>query len=89
MENPREIGEPETMKAEMTAESNEKKPGFTLLRLTLVLFAIAIAHFVTAVAFGHSVTNALWTLVEDTVLLIIVVTVVAYIRSRMRQRGQS
>ncbi|MGY4976251.1 hypothetical protein ACWCYL_03630 [Streptomyces sp. 900105755] len=73
----------------MTAESDEQKPGFTLLRFTLMLLAIAIAHFATAVAFGHSVTNAWGTLAEDMVMVVVVVSVVAYIRSRMRRKGQS
>ncbi|MFD8723963.1 hypothetical protein ACFV2H_39915 [Streptomyces sp. NPDC059629] len=89
MEKQDKTSEPEmTVKAEMTAESDEKKPGFTLLRFTLMLFAIAIAHFATAVSFGHSVTNVLGTLAEDTVMLNVVVAVVAYIRSRMRRKGQ-
>lgn len=78
-----------TVKAEITAESDAKKRGFSLLRFTLMLFAIAIAHFATAVTFGHSVTNALGTLAEDTVMLIAVVSVVAYVRSRMRRKAQS
>ncbi|MFD4527468.1 hypothetical protein ACFWP7_26750 [Streptomyces sp. NPDC058470] len=77
------------MEPETTAESDEKKYGFSLLRFTLMLCAIAIAHFATAVAFGHSVTNALATLAEDTALLIAVVSAGAYVRSRMRRRAQS
>ncbi|MFC8427991.1 hypothetical protein [Streptomyces sp. NPDC057253] len=73
----------------MTTESDEKKRGFSLLRFTLMLIAIALAHFATAVAFGHSVTSALATLAEDTVMLIVVVSAVAYIRTRMRRKAQS
>ncbi|MFJ2831507.1 hypothetical protein ACIPC1_28775 [Streptomyces sp. NPDC087263] len=77
------------MDPETTAESDAKRYGFSLRRFTLMLFAIAIAHFATAVAFGHSVTNALGTLAEDTALLIAVVSVGAYVRSRMRRKAQS
>ena len=48
-----------------------------------------IAHFATAITFGHSVTDALGTLAEDTVILIVVVSVVTYIRSRMRSKASS
>ncbi|MEU6198073.1 hypothetical protein [Streptomyces sp. NPDC047061] len=72
----------------MTAEPDEKSQGFTLLRFTLMLFTVAIAHFATAVAFGHSVTNALETLAEDTVMLMVAVSVVPCIRSRVRRKGQ-
>ncbi|WP_406436299.1 hypothetical protein OHB00_20190 [Streptomyces sp. NBC_00631] len=73
----------------MTAESDQKKTGFSLLRFALMLFAIAIAHFATAVTFGHSVSSALGTLAEDTVMLTLVVSLVAYVRSRMRRKEQS
>lgn len=73
----------------MTGEPDEKKRGFSLLRFTLMLFAIAIAHFATAVGFGHSTMNALETLAEDTVMLFAVVSVVACVRFRMRQKAQS
>ncbi|MFI5888419.1 hypothetical protein [Streptomyces sp. NPDC051554] len=64
----------------------ERQRGFSLLRFALMLLAIAVAHFVTAVTFGHSVTNALETLAEDMALLIAVISVVAYVRSRRRRR---
>ncbi|MEU1183823.1 hypothetical protein ABZ464_40610 [Streptomyces sp. NPDC005820] len=73
----------------MTAEPDKKKRGFSLLRFTLMLCAIAIAHFVTAVTFGHSISNALGALAEDTVMLIAVISVIAYIRSKIRRRTQS
>ncbi|MFD8076850.1 hypothetical protein ACFV3E_29830 [Streptomyces sp. NPDC059718] len=73
----------------MTTEPDEEKRGFSLLRFTLMLCAIVIAHFATALTFGHSVTNGLGTLSEDTVMLIVVVSVVAYVRSRMRRKAQS
>ncbi|MEV6546096.1 hypothetical protein [Streptomyces sp. NPDC051665] len=57
-------------------------------RLALALLAVAIAHFATAVAFGHSVPGALETLAEDTVMLVAVVSAVACVRSRMRRRAQ-
>ena len=63
--------------------------GFSLLRFALMLLAVAIAHFVTAVAFGHSVMDALENLGEDAVLLIAVVSVSAWVRSRMPWRKQS
>ncbi|MFJ2902562.1 hypothetical protein [Streptomyces sp. NPDC087212] len=72
----------------MTAEPDEKKPGFTLLRFALLLFAIALAHFATAIVFGHSVTHALGSLAEDTAMLIVLISVVAYIRSRMRRKAK-
>lgn len=78
-----------TTEVEMTGEPDEKKRGFSLLRFTLMLFAIAIAHFATAVGFGHSIMNALETLAEDTVMLFVVVSVVAYVRFRMRRKAQS
>lgn len=43
----------------MTAEPDGNKRGTSLLRFTLMLMAIAIAHFTTAVVFGRSVTSAL------------------------------
>lgn len=43
-----------------------------------MLCAIAIAHVATALTFGHSVTNVLGTLFEHVVVLIVVVSVVAY-----------
>lgn len=88
MEKPEKSNEAEkTVKVEMAAESDEKKRGFSLLRFALMLFAIAIAHFATAVTFGHSVTNAWGTLAEDTVMLVFVVSTVAYVRSRMRRKA--
>ncbi|MBV2358058.1 hypothetical protein KUM39_27560 [Streptomyces sp. J2-1] len=70
----------------MTAESDHKKPGFSLLRLGLLFFAISLAHLATAVAFGHSVANALKAFGEDTVMLIAVISVIAYVRARMRRK---
>ncbi len=54
----------------------------------LALLAIAIAHFATAVAFGHYIASALETLAEDTVMLVAVVSAVACVRSGMRRRAQ-
>lgn len=89
MEDPEQTNEPEkAVKAEMTADADEKKHGVSLLRFALMLFAVAIAHFATAVTFGHSVTNALGTPAEDAAMLIIVVSTVAYVRSRMRRTTQ-
>lgn len=72
-----------------TATPDREKRGCSLLRFTLMLFAIAIAHFATAVTFGHSVMSALGTLAEDTVMLAVVVSVIAYVMSRLRRKGQS
>ncbi|WP_405948414.1 hypothetical protein OG588_19520 [Streptomyces prunicolor] len=58
------------------------------IRFALALLAVAIAHFATAVAFGHSVAGALETLAEDTVMFVAVVSTVARVRSRMRRRAQ-
>lgn len=58
-------------------------------RLALGLLGVAIAHFATAVAFGHSVARALETLAEDTVMLVAVVSAVACVRSRMRRRARA
>ncbi|MFJ3306871.1 hypothetical protein ACIPSA_27845 [Streptomyces sp. NPDC086549] len=73
---------------EKTATRDREKRGFSLLRFTLMLFAIAIAHFATAVTFGHSVMSALGTLAEDTVMFAVVVSAIAYVGSRLRRRGQ-
>ncbi|MFE2424822.1 hypothetical protein [Streptomyces hokutonensis] len=54
--------------------------------VVLGLVAVAIAHFATAVAFGHSVASALETLAEDMVMLVVVASVVAVVRSRKRRR---
>ncbi|MDX2543254.1 MULTISPECIES: hypothetical protein [Streptomyces] len=64
----------------------KKKRGFSLSRFALMLLAIALAHFLTAVGFGHSVADALWTLAEDAAMVLVVVAVAAYIRTRMRRR---
>ena len=56
-------------------------------RFALALLAVAIARFATAVAFGHSVASALVTLAEDTVLLVVVVSAVAWVRSPARRRA--
>ncbi|WP_097273084.1 hypothetical protein [Streptomyces sp. TLI_55] len=69
----------------MTADADEKKHGFSLLRFALMVLALPIAHSATAITFGHSVTNALGTLAEDTAMLIVVVSTVAYVRSRVRR----
>ncbi|WP_262064223.1 hypothetical protein [Streptomyces sp. STR69] len=55
-------------------------------RLALALLTVTIAHFATAVAFGHSVAGALESLAEDLVMLVAVVATVAWVRSRMRRR---
>ncbi|MFD4556263.1 hypothetical protein ACFWP5_18440 [Streptomyces sp. NPDC058469] len=57
-------------------------------RFALGLLAVAIAHFATAVAFGHSVASALETLAEDTAMLVAVVSTVAWVSSRTRRRTQ-
>jgi len=72
----------------MTADAGAKKHGFSLLRFALILCTIAIAHFAAAITFGHSVTNALGTLAEDVVMLLVVVSTVAYVRWRMRRKKQ-
>jgi hypothetical protein len=54
-----------------------------------VLFAVAIAHFATAVTFGHSVAGALESLAEDLVMLVAMVSTVAWVRSRMRRKAQA
>ncbi|MFC8342288.1 hypothetical protein [Streptomyces sp. GKU 895] len=72
----------------MTADADEKKHGFSLLRFALMLCAIAIAHFAAAITFGHSVTNASGTLAEDAVMLLVVVSTVAYVRWRTRRKKE-
>lgn len=68
----------------MRADSGRKRPWLASPRLALALFAVALAHFATALAFGHSVTGALGSLAEDTVLLAVLLAVIAYVRSRAR-----
>jgi uncharacterized membrane protein YdjX (TVP38/TMEM64 family) len=75
-------------KVDMAGETAGKRRGFSLLRFALALFAIAIAHFATAVAFGHSTTDALETLASDTVMLIVVLLLAVCVRSRMRRKAQ-
>lgn len=43
----------------------------------------------TAVTLGHSLTHALGTLAEDTTVLVIVSSVTAHVRSRMRTKAQA
>ncbi len=62
-----------------------RERGFSLPRFALVLVAVAIAHFTTAVGFGHSVPNALGALAEDMVVLVVVISAAVYVRSRMRR----
>ncbi|WP_406005444.1 hypothetical protein OG440_04135 [Streptomyces sp. NBC_00637] len=73
----------------MTAELGETRRGWPLPRFTLALCAVAVAHFATAVAFGHSVGEALGALAEDTVMLLVVLSVVAYVRARTRPKAPS
>ncbi|MFD5403694.1 hypothetical protein [Streptomyces griseorubiginosus] len=68
----------------MTAGSGRRRPWIASPRLALALFAVALAHFATALAFGHSVTAALGSLAEDTVLFAVLLSVIAFVRSRAR-----
>ncbi|MEU5040277.1 hypothetical protein [Streptomyces griseorubiginosus] len=68
----------------MRAGSGRRRPWIASPRLALALFAIALAHFATALAFGHSVTAALGSLAEDTVLFAVLLSVIAFVRSRAR-----
>lgn len=68
----------------MRAGSGRRRPWIASPRLALAFFAIALAHFATALAFGHSVTGALGSLAEDTILLAALLSVIAYVRSRTR-----
>ncbi|MEV5959461.1 hypothetical protein AB0M11_37950 [Streptomyces sp. NPDC051987] len=70
----------------LTADLDQEKTGFSVVRFALMLCTIALAHFATAVTFGHSVPGALGSLAEDTVMLAVVDSVVAYVRSRMRRK---
>jgi O-antigen ligase len=73
------------VRVERAAGPDEKRHGFSLRRFGLMLLALALAHFATAVAFGHAVPRALGNLAEDTVVLIAVVSVAACVRSRIRR----
>ncbi|MFF7950496.1 hypothetical protein [Streptomyces griseorubiginosus] len=68
----------------MRAGSGRRRPWIASPRLVLALFTIALAHFATALAFGHSVTGALRSLAEDAVLFAVLLSVIAYVRSRTR-----
>ncbi|MBY8882551.1 hypothetical protein [Actinacidiphila acidipaludis] len=69
----------------MTAGPDGQRRRFSLPRCALALFAVAIAHCATAVTFGHSVTNALENLAEDSLMIAVPVMAVATVRSRLRR----
>ena len=65
--------------------------GFSPSRLDLAVLVVSLSPATTTLAFGNASPkrgDALGTLAEDTVMLITMVPVIAYARSRTRRKAQ-